>query len=228
MRYDAPSLVSKECAKRIAMDFSEIGSRVWMVALGTVAVFALLGLISLRRRRGNANERTLQLHRIARGVAADHLPNPPWYTGPPSFSPKARFGAPPPPQEGLLYQPPLPPPLHEAKAVTPAHGSPLREGASAGKKSTATSASQRSGNRQAALDAEAPGLTEPTVVVVADDLQRAFPNHLTFSPDTQPVNKVDYANYRYESLFPPADPNDAPLDDMLGDDVMRGDKPANS
>lgn len=207
------------------MDFSEIDSRVWIVALGVVAALALLGLILLRRRRSNGGERTLQLHRVARGVAADHLPNPPWYTGPPSFSPKARFGAPPPPQEGLIYQPPLPPPLHEAKAVTPAHGSALREGANAGKKPTATSAAPRSGNQPPSPAAETSGLTEPTVVVVADDLQRAFPNHLTFSPDTQPVNKVDYANFRYEALFPPADPNDMPLDDMLGDDVMRNDKP---
>jgi len=205
------------------MDFSTIDPSVWIILLAGVVVLILLAVLAVRMRVLRDDERTLRMHRVERGVAKDPLPNPPWYTGPPSFTSVPRPTVAQPPPQGMMYQPPLPPALN-AQAVTPPHGIYTNMASPKAESPAAESAPETA----IEPDTEAKSETGPTVVVLADDQPRPVsknpPSAMDSQADTQPYfvpGHTDYSSYHYDSLFPPPEPGEEhSLDDALGDDVL--------
>ena len=204
------------------MNFSDVDPNVWIILLGGVVVLVILALLAMRMRVLRDDERTLRMHRVERGVAQDPLPNPPWYTGPPSFTTTPRPTLAQQPPQGILYQPPLPPALNQ-QAVTPPHGIYTNMVAAP----SAQAAEHPTDTASGVAPAER-GETGPTVVVLADDQPPTTlknpPSAMESQADTQPYfvpGQTDYASYQYDSLFPPAEPGEEhSLDDALGDDMM--------
>jgi hypothetical protein len=157
---------------------------------------------------------------VERGMAKDALPNPPWYTGLPSFTSAPRPTMAQPPLQGMMYQPPLPPALNP-QAITPPHGIYTNVPSPKGDNEADTALEQE-------VSIEDTGETGPTVVVLADDQPRPVlkdpPSPIDTQADTQPFfvpGQTDYSSYQYDSLFPPPEPGEEhSLDDALGDDMM--------